>query len=72
MGSSEVETRAPLFEKSATEPKANLVRCKYIVNIVTSNISTLNWITKLLELTISAIEQIIDIISMQVYRFYRK
>ena len=47
---------APLFEKSDTEPKPNLFRCKDIVIIVTSNVRTLNTINQLLKLITYAAE----------------
>ena len=59
---------AQVFEKSATEPKPKLFRCKNIVTIATFNVTTLNTVNQLPELTVSAAEYNIDIICIQEYR----
>ena len=50
--STEGKALFPVFEKSETESKPNLLRCKNIVHIATFNVRTLN---QLLELTASAV-----------------
>ena len=46
MGSAEVVTQTCKFEKSATEPKQHLLRCRNTFNIATFNVRTLNSIIK--------------------------
>ena len=67
MRSAEVETVAPVFEKSATE---KLPRCKNIINIARFNVRTLNTVNHLLALTASAAERNIDIICIQERRYF--
>ena len=62
----EVGALASVFEKSATELKQQkLLKCKQTIQIATFNVSTLNRIGQLRELTASAIEHKIDIICIQ-------
>ena len=58
----EVGALASVFEKSATELKQKLLRCKQTIQIATFNVRTLNRIAQLPELTASAVEHKIDII----------
>ena len=60
----EVETLAPVFEKSVTELKLKqkLLKCKSTIQIVTFNVRSLNRISQLPEQTASAIDHNIDII----------
>ena len=44
--SAEVGALVPVSERSATEPKPNILRCKNIVNIESFNIRTLNSINQ--------------------------
>ena len=61
----EVGALASVFEKSATELKRKLLKCKQTIQIVTFNVRTLNKIGQLPELTASAIDYNIDIICIQ-------
>ena len=58
-----------VFEKSATELKQKLLKCKQTIQIVTFNVRTLNKIGQLPELTASAIDHNIDIICIQENRY---
>ena len=58
-----------MFEKSATELKQTLLKCKQTIQIVTFNVRTLNRIGQLPELTASAVEHKIDIICIQEHRY---
>ena len=58
-----------LFEKSATELKQKLLKCKQTIQIATFNIRTLNRIDQLPELTASAVEHKINIICIQEHRY---
>ena len=58
--SAEVEVLAAVFEKSATELKQKLFRCKITVHIVKLNVRT--WM--------SSAEHNIDIVCMQEHRYY--
>ena len=58
-----------MFEKSATELKQKLLKCKRTIQIATFNVRTLNWIGQLLELIASAIDHNIDIICIQEHRY---
>ena len=60
---------ASVFEKSATELKQKLLKCKQTIQIATFNVRTLNRIGQLPELTASAIEHKIDIICIQEHRY---
>ena len=53
------------FEKSASEPKPNLFRCKNIANIAAFKVRALITINQLSELTLLAAEHNIDIICVQ-------
>ena len=64
----EVGALASVFEKSATELKQKLLKCKQTVQIATFNVRTLNRIGQLPELTASAVEHKIDIICIQEHR----
>ena len=57
------------LEKSATELKQKLLKCKQTIQIATFNVRTLNRIGQLPELTASAIEHKIDIICIQEHRY---
>ena len=59
----------PVFEKSATELKLKqkLLKCKSTIHIVTFNVSVLNIIGQLPELTAYAIDLNIDVIFIQKY-----
>ena len=61
----EVGALASVFEKSATELKQKLLKCKHTIQIATFNVKTLNRIGQLPELTASAVEHKIDIICIQ-------
>ena len=61
----EVGALASVFEKSATELKQKLLKCKQTIQIATFNVRTLNRIGQLSELTASAIEHKIDVICIQ-------
>ena len=61
----EVEALASVFEKSATELKQKLLKCKQTIQLATFNVITLNRIGQLPELTESAVEHKIDIIWIQ-------
>ena len=65
----EVGVLASVFEKSATELKEKLLKCKQTIQITTFNIRTLNKIGQLLELTAWAIDHNIDIICIQEQRY---
>ena len=58
-----------MFEKSATELKQKLLKCKQTIQIATFNVRTLNRIGQLLELTASAVEHKIDVICIQEHRY---
>ena len=60
---------APVFEKSATELKQKLLKCKWTIQIATFNVRTFNRIRQLPELTASAIDHNIDIICIQEHRY---
>ena len=64
----EVGALASVFEKSATELKQKLLKCKQTIQIATFNVRTLNRIGQLPELTASAVEHKIDIICIQEHR----
>ena len=61
----EVGALASVFEKSATELKQNLLKCKSSIQTATFNVITLNRMGQLPELTASAI----DIICIQEHRY---
>ena len=65
----EVGALASVFEKSATELKQKLLKCKQTIQIATFNVRTLNRIGQLPELTASAVEHKIDIICKQENRY---
>ena len=65
----EVGALASLFEKSATELKQKLLKCKQTIQIATFNVRTLNRIGQQPELITSAIEHKIDIICIQEHRY---
>ena len=65
----EVGALASVFEKSATELKRKLLKCKQTIQIATFNVRTLNRIGQLPELTASAVEHEIDIICIQKHRY---
>ena len=65
----EVGALASVFEKSATELKQTLLKCKQTIQIATFNVRTLNRIGQLPELTASAVEHKIDIICIQEHRY---
>ena len=65
----EVGALASVFEKSATELKQTLLKCKQTMQIATFNVRTLNRIGQLPELTASAGEHKIDIICIQEHRY---
>ena len=60
---------ASVFEKTATEFKLKLLKCKQTIQIATFNVRTLNRIGQLPELTASAVEHKIDIICIQEHRY---
>ena len=59
----EVGALASVFEKSATELKQKLLKCKQTIQIATFNVRTLNRIGQLSELTAS------DVICIQEHRY---
>ena len=63
--SAEVGALAPAFEKSATELKQKLLKCKRTIQIATFTVITLNRIAQLPELTPSVIDHNIDIICLR-------
>ena len=65
----EVWALASLFEKSATEIKQKLLKCKKTIQIATFNVRTLNRIGQQPELTASTVEHKIDIICIQEHRY---
>ena len=65
----DVGSLASVFEKSATELKQKLLKCKQTIQIATFNVRTLNRIGQLPELTASAVEHKIDIICIQEHRY---
>ena len=65
----EVGALASVFEKSATELKQTLLKCKQTIQIATFNVRTLNRIGQLPELTASTVEHKIDIICIQEHRY---
>ena len=65
----EVGAQASMFEKSATELKQKLLKCKKTIQIATFNVRTLNRIEQLPELIASAVEHKIDIICIQEHRY---
>ena len=60
----------PMFKKSTTEPKPNLLSCKNNVSIVTFKFRSLNTINQLPKLTASADKQNIDFIYILKHRYY--
>ena len=60
---------ASVLEKSATELKKKLLKCKQTIQIATFNVRTLNRIGQLPDLTASAVEHKIDIIFIQEHRY---
>ena len=66
--SAEVGALASVFEKSATELKQKLPKCKLTIQIAPFNVRTSNRIGQLPELTASAIDHNIDIICIQEHR----
>ena len=62
----EVGAQASVFEKSATELKQKLLKCKQTIQIATFNVRTLG---QLSELTASAVEHKIDVICIQEHRY---
>ena len=69
MRPAEVGALASVLEKSATELKQKLLKCKQTIQIATFNVRTLNRIGPLPELTASAVEHKIDIICIQEHRY---
>ena len=69
MHSAEVGALASVFEKSDTELKQKLLKCKQTIQIATFNVRTLNRIRQLSELTASAIDHNIEIICIQEHRY---
>ena len=66
----EIGALALVFEKSATKLKQQkLLKSKQTIQIATFNVRTLNRIGQLPELTESAVEHKIDIISRQEHRY---
>ena len=65
----EVGTLASMFEKSTSELKQKLRKCKRTIQIATFNVRTLNRIGQLSELTASAVQHKIDEISIQEHRY---
>ena len=65
----EVGALASVFEKSATELKQKLLKCKQTIQIATFDVRTLNRIGQLSELTASAVEHKIDVICIQEHRY---
>ena len=68
--SAEVGALAPVLEKSATELKLKLLKCKCTVHIATLNARTLNRIGQLPELTVSVAEHNIDIVHIHEHRYH--
>ena len=64
----EVGALASAFEKSATELKQKLLKCKHTIQIATFNVRTLDRIGQLPELTASTIDHNIGIICIQEHR----
>ena len=58
-----------MFEKSATELKQTLLKCKQTIQIATFNVRTLNRIGQLPKPTASAVEHKIDIICIREQRY---
>ena len=69
MRPAEVGALASVLEKSATQLKQKLLKCKQTIQIATFNVRTLNRIGPLPELTASAVEYKIDIICIQEHRY---
>ena len=67
----EVGALASVFEKSATELKQKLLKCKQTIQIATFNVRTLNRIGTQPELIASAVEHKINIICLQEHRYTR-
>ena len=65
----EVEALALVFEKSATEFKPKLLKCKDTIQITTFNVRTLNIIGQLPGLTASTIDHNISIICLQEHTY---
>ena len=65
----EVGDLALVFEKSATELKLKLLKCKQTIQIATFNVRTLKRIGQLPELTASTVEHKMDIICIQEHRY---
>ena len=65
----DVGALASVFEKSATELKLKLLKCKQTIQIATFNVRTLNRIGQLPELSASAVQHRIDIICIQEHRY---
>ena len=65
----EVGALASVFEKSATELKPKLLKCKQTIQIAIFNVRTLNRIGQLPELTASTVEHKIHIICIQEHRY---
>ena len=65
----EVGTLASVFEKSATELKQKLLKCKQTIQIATFNVRTLYRIGELQEPAASAVEHKMDIICIQEHRY---
>ena len=70
--SAEVGVQTPVLKKSVSElkHKQKLLKCKSTVHIVTLDITTLNRIDQLLELTASLAEHNIDILYIQEHRYH--
>ena len=64
----EVGALASVFEKSATELKLKLLKCKQTIQIATFNVRTLYRIGQLPELTALAVEHKTDMIYKQEHR----
>ena len=65
----EIGAMVSVFEKSATELKQKLLKCKHTIQIATFNVRTRNRIGQLPELTASAVEHKIDIICTEEHRY---
>ena len=65
----EVGALASVFEKSATELKLKLLKCKQTIQIATFNVRNLNRIGQQPEQTTSAVEHKLDIICIQEHRY---
>ena len=65
----EVGALASVFEKSATEPKQKLLKCKQTIKIATFIVRTLNKIEQLPELIASTIDHNLDIICIQEHKY---